>query len=191
MTDVREDVLAELENRDDTLRLDDFVRIIESHHATRRGATDGDDRSIDRGPRGVDRETLAAYAEAVRFDVDLAALDDRVVDSDDWVEGGRFYDFGGDRISVYPPDWHDAIADTDDIRHVVRVIQDETTEVEGDHWGAVTEDRGVPEEKVFRVAETVAGIDREAAREQIKELRQSGEIEEFASQNRNPTIRLS
>lgn len=176
MPEVQHHVVEELDNRDETLTLEEFVRIVEAHHSTR--------------GRGIDRETLAAYADAVRFDVDLGAIDDRLAESDDWEEGGKFYDFGDGTVSVYPRDWHDAIADTDDIRHVIEVIQDETTEAEGDQRGAVTE-RGVPEEKVYRVAETVAGIDRDAAREQIKRLRQNGEIEEFASQHRNPTIRLS
>lgn len=176
MTEIREHVTAEIENRDETLTLEEFVRIVEAHHQTR--------------GRGIDRETLAAYAEAVRFDVDLAQIDERTVDSDSWEAGDHFYDFGDDRVSVYPSDWHDTIAGTEDIRDVIRVIQAETTEPEGDQREAVTE-QGVPEQKVLRVAETVAGIDRQAARDQIKQLRHSGEIEEFASQHRNPTIRLA
>lgn len=176
MTEVREHVTAEIENRDETLTLEEFVRIIEAHHETR--------------GRGIDRETLAAYAEAVRFDVDLDQIDERTVRSDSWEADDHFYDFGDNRISVYPPDWHETIAGTEDLREVIRVIQDETTEPEGDERESVTE-RGVPEQQVLHVAETIAGIDRQAAREQIKQLRQDGEIEEFASQHRNPTIRLT
>lgn len=176
MTEVREHVTAEIENRDETLTPEEFVRIVEAHHETR--------------GRGIDWATLEAYAEAVRFDVDLDQFRERTIDSDSWEAGDHFYSFGDDRVSVYPPDWHETIAGTEDIREVIRVIQAETTEAEGDERGAVT-DRGVPEQKVLHVAETVAGIDRQAAREQIKQLRQNGEIEEFASQNRNPTIRLA
>jgi len=177
MTEVREDVVEELDDHSETMTLREFVQTIERHHAA--------------GHRGVDRDLLAGYAEAVYFDVDLEALAERVTDSDAWREGGRFYEVGDDRISAYPPDWHEAMDDTGDIRDVVELIQTEVTDAEGDMWGAVTEERGVPEPKVLTVGETVADIDRADARERIKELRQRGEIEEFASQHRNPTIRLS
>ena len=176
MTEVREHVTAEIENRDETLTPEEFVRVIEAHHETR--------------GRGIDWATLEAYAEAVRFDVDLDQFRERTIESDSWEAGDHFYSFGDDRVSVYPPDWHDTIAGTGDIREVIRVIQDETTEPEGDQREAVSE-RGVPEQKVLRVAETIAGIDRQAARDQLKRLRDEGEIEEFASQHRNPTIRLA
>ncbi|NEU58975.1 hypothetical protein [Halorussus sp. MSC15.2] len=177
MTEVREDVVAELDHESEVITLQDFVRIIEAHHATE--------------GRGVSRELVGEYADAVRYDVDLDALDDRTTDSDEWREGGRFYELRDGRISVYPPDWHETMSSTDDIRDVVEIIQSEVTAAEGDMWEAVSEQRGVPEEKVFHVGEVVAGIDRDDARDRIKELRDNGEIEEFASQHRNPTIKLT
>lgn len=176
MVETREEVVEELDSHSETMRLEDFVRIVENHQPVEEP--------------GVDRETLAAYAEEVYFDVDLSAIDERVVDADEWTAGDHFYAVGDGRISVYPPDWHEALAGTTDLKEVIRVIQTETTETEGEMQEAVT-DEGVPEQKVLRVAETVAGIDRETARDRLKELRQSGEIEEFPSQHRNPTIRLS
>ncbi|WP_435177663.1 hypothetical protein [Halorussus sp. AFM4] len=177
MTDVREEVVEELDSHSETLTLKEFVQFIEKYHR-------------DEG-QGVSRDLLAAYADAVYFDVDLDAVDQRLTDSDEWEEGERFYDLGGDRLSVYPPDWHEALADTDDIRDVIEVIQTEVTESEGDQREAVTEERGVPQPKIVSVAEVVAGLDREATRDRIKELRDAGEIEEFASQHRDPTVRLS
>lgn len=175
MVETREQVVEELDSHSETMRLRDFVRIIERHEPTEK--------------QGVDRETLAAYAEEVYFDVDLSAIDDRVADRGDWEAGDHFYEIGDDRISVYPPDWHETLEEKEDLKEVIRVIQDETTEPEGQMQEAVTED-GVPEQKVLRVAETVAGIDRDTARDQLKQLRKNDEIEEFASQHRNPTIRL-
>lgn len=177
MGETRQDVVDELEAQQETMRPHDFVRIVEQHHA---GAEPG-----------VARDLLADYADAVYFDVDVSAMDAEVTDSDSWTEGEHLYEVGDGLLSVYPPDWHDALGGTDDLRHVIEVIQTETTEPEGDVQEAVTEEKGVPEEKVLRVAETVAGIDRETTREKLKELRQNDEIEEFASQHRNPTIRLS
>lgn len=193
MVEVREEVVEQLEAHQETMRLEDFVRIVERDH---RGDGAGVDREngsgVDReNEAGVDRETLTAYAEAVYFDVDRSAIDERVIDSNEWAEGEHFYEVGDGRVSVYPPDWHEAFADTSDVRDVLEVIQRETTEPEGDAKEAVTEEQGVPEEKLFWVAETVADIDRETVRERLKQLRQEGEIEEFASQHRNPTIRIS
>jgi hypothetical protein len=176
MVETRAEVVEELDSHSETMRLEDFVRIVENHQPVEEP--------------GVDRETLAAYAEEAYFDVDLSAIDERVTDSDEWVAGDHFYEVGDGQISVYPPDWHEVLAGTADLKEVIRVIQTETTEAEGEMQEAVTEE-GVPEQKVLRVAETVAGIDRETVRERLKELRQRGEIEEFASQHRNPTIRLS
>ena len=177
MVETRQEVVDELEKHQETMRLHDFVRIVEEHHAEARP--------------GVEWDLLAAYADAVYFDVDVSAIDDRVIHSRSWTEGDHFYEVGEGRISAYPPDWHEALGGIGDLKRVIEVIQTETTEPEGDMQEAVTDKRGVPEEKVFRVAEVVAGIDRDAAREELKRLRQDGEIEEFASQHRNPTIRLA
>ena len=175
MGEVREDVLEEVESHSETLTLEDFVRIIEEHH-------------YDTGP-GVDRGLLADYAEAAFFDVDLAQLDDRTTDSESWVAGEPLYDVGEGRVSAYPRGWHEAFRGIDDVRAVVEVIQEEVTEPEGTQYEAVTE-KGVPEEKVLRIAQVAAGIDRQTTRDQLKQLRKNDEIEEFASQGRSPTIRL-
>ncbi|UPW00355.1 hypothetical protein M0R88_17825 [Halorussus gelatinilyticus] len=176
MTDVREEVVEELDSHSETLTLHEFVQFVEAHHR-------------DEG-RGVGRDLLAAYADAVYFDVDLDVMDERVTDSEEWEEGERLYDLGDGRLSAYPADWHESISDSGDIRDVIAVIQREVTEAEGDQREAVTEERGVPQPKVLRVAQTVAGIDNETARQRIKELRENDEIEEFASQHRDPTLRL-
>jgi hypothetical protein len=177
MAETHGHVVEQLEKHQETMQLDDFVRIVESDHPTD-------------GP-GVTRETLADYAESVYFDVDRSAIDERLVESDEWVEGEHLYEVGEGRISVYPPDWHETLSEVGEIRDVLEVIQAEVTEPEGDTREAVAEERGVPEEKVLRMGEAVAGIDRDRAREELKRLRQNGEIEEYPSQHRNPWIRLS
>lgn len=176
MGDPNEHVVEELESHSETLGLDDFVRIVEKHHRTD-------------GP-GVERELLADYVEQVYFDVDLSAVEDRLTDSEEWTAGDQLYAVGENRISAYPASWHESISDSGDVRKVIEVIQSSVTEPEGDAREAVT-DEGVPEEKVLRVAETVAGMTREDARAGIEELRKDGEIEEFASQHRNPRLRLA
>ena len=177
MTDVREDVVEEIDSHSETVTFVEFVQTVETHHR-------------DEG-QGVGRDLLAGYADAVYFDVDLNAVDERLTDSDRGEEGGKLYALGGRRVSAYPPSWHETVAEADDIRDIIQVIQDEVTEPEGDQQEAVTEQQGVPQQKVLRVAETIAGIDNDVARDRLKELRQNDEIEEFASQHRNPTIRLN
>ncbi|MFC4551235.1 MULTISPECIES: hypothetical protein [Halorussus] len=176
MGEVREDVLEEVESHSETLTLEDFVRLIEENHYE--------------AEPGVDRGLLADYAEAAFFDVDLAQLDDRTTDSESWVAGEPLYEVGENRVSAYPLTWHEAFGGTDDLRTIIEMIQDEVTEPEGTQYEAVTE-QGIPEDKILRVAQVVAGIDRQTTRNALKRLRDNGEIEEYASQARSPTIRLS
>ena len=175
MGNVREDVLEDVESHSETLDLADFVRLIEeqTHEAE----------------PGVSRETLADYAEAAYFDVDLDQLDDHVTDSEGWAPGDRLYEVRDGRVSAYPRNWHEAFGGLDDFRDLIAVIQSEVTESEGSMYESVTE-KGIPEEKLLRVAKVTEGIDRDASRERLEDLRHRGEIEGYASQNKNPTVRL-
>lgn len=175
MGDPQTDVVEELESHSETLGLRDFVRTVEKHHRE--------------DEPGVERELLADYADAVYFDVESSAFEDRLTANEEWTAGEKLYEVADGRISAYPASWHETISETDGVRKIIELIQSDVTEPEGDAREAVTEE-GVPEEKVLRVAETVAGIDRADTREQISALRKSGEIEEFASQHRNPRLHL-
>jgi len=175
MTDLEEEVVTQLEKHEETMQLDEFVRRIETHHRTD-------------GP-GVARETVEAYADAVYFDVDLSAIDDRLTDSDHWEAGKHLYEVRDGRISDYPREWHETLGGTDDIRDIIETIEREVTEPEGKMQESVT-DEGIPEQKIYRVGKAVADIDESDARDQIKRLRKDDEIEEFASQSRNPRLRL-
>ncbi|WP_135825721.1 hypothetical protein [Halorussus ruber] len=177
MVDLKDEVLTQLEKHEETMRLDEFVRRVEIYHR-------------DDGP-GVERELLDAYAEAVYFEVDTAAIDDRLTDSDSWESGEHLYELADGRISDYPPDWHERLGDGADVRDVVEVLQNEVEEAEGDQREAVTDERGVPRPKVAWVGEAVAGIDPETTRDRLAELEENDEIETFASQNRDPTVRLT
>jgi len=175
MVEVREQVVEELDAHQETLRLHEYVQMIETHH-------------LDEGP-GVDRDLLAAYADAVGFDVDVSAVEDRLTDSHAWEPGDRLYELDDGRISTYPQDWHETVSDPDDVLALVELIAEQVTEPEGDQRRAVTEN-GVPEQKVVRVAGTVAEIDRETVRDRLHELHRDDELEEFATQNREPRFRV-
>ncbi|WP_115863615.1 hypothetical protein [Halorussus litoreus] len=173
MADVREDALDQIESHE-SLLLQDFVRYVEEHHHDE--------------PPGVDPDLLAAYAEAATFDVDMSAMDDRVVDSDEWQPGEKLYDLGDGRISTYPRSWHEAFSDLDDLLDLVLVIESQVTEPEGSQFEAVTEE-GVPQVKLARVAKVVAGIEQEAVEHRLGELSDAGEIT-WDPTVRDPRIQL-
>jgi len=173
MADVSEEALDQIESHQ-SLLLQDFVRCVEEYHHDE--------------PPGVDRDLLAAYADEATFDVDLSALEDRVVDSDVWQPGKKLYDLGDGRISTYPPSWHEAFSDLDDLRDLVLVIESQVTEPEGTQFEAVTEE-GVPQVKLARVAKVVSGVEQEAVEHRLGELSDAGEIT-WDPTVRDPRIQL-
>ncbi|WP_135830118.1 hypothetical protein [Halorussus halobius] len=173
MAEVREDALDQIDSHE-SLLVNDFVRYVEEHHHD--------------GPPGVDRDLLAAYAEAAAFDVDMSALDDDLVDSDEWVPGKKLYHLGEGRISTYPPSWHEAFDGLDDLLDLVATIETQVTESEGTQFEAVTEE-GVPEVKLYRMARVAAGIDREAVQSRLDDLSDAGEIT-WDPTVRDPRIQL-
>ncbi|WP_435177665.1 hypothetical protein [Halorussus sp. AFM4] len=163
-SDVRRRTVEELEKQHQTLTLHDFVRIVEAHHSDDGG--------------GVERDLLAAHAAAVYFGVDVSEIDDRLAPSDEWTDADEFYELDDDRVSAYPPKWHEVVSDTDDLLDLIELVQAGTDEPAGKGPEAVAK-QGVNQELVLRVAETVADIDRDEARQRLNELRRAGEIEQY------------
>lgn len=173
MTEVREEPFDALENTA-AITFDDFVHIVEEHHR-------------DEGP-GVTPELVAEYADAVHYDVDVSAIDDRLTDDDEWVEGERLYRLDDERVSVYPPSWHETFSDLDDLVDLVEVIEEQVDEPEGTEREAVT-DEGVPETKLFRVARVTAGVDEDAVEGRLERLDEEGEIA-WDTMVHDPRVRL-
>lgn len=178
MVELDENALDEARSRSETLTLEQLVEIVETYHRD--------------GQPGVDRDVLDAYLEALAYEAtDVGAeIDNHLTNSDDWTPDQALYDLGDDRISVFPPDWHDRLRHTDDITEYVRAIQDDVTETEGREEDGVTE-TGVPEQLLFRAAAAIGGRDREATREEVVRLRREGVLEETADQHPSGTVRLA
>ena len=178
MVELADDALEEIRSRTETLTLRDLVRLVETYHL--------DDRA------GVDRETLDAYLVALEYDPDEigAELDERLTDSVDWEQDGALYDLGDERISAFPSTWHETLGGTTDLTEYVRLIQEDVTETQGTTEEAVQES-GVPEELLLRVAAAMADMDRQEAREQLKDLRKRGVVEESTDQHPQGTVRLA
>lgn len=163
MAEIREEAAEQLESHSETISLPEFVRIVEAHHR-------------DEGP-GVDRRSLAEYAEAVSFEVALEAIDDIRTESDAWESGKRLYVLENGNFSAYPPNWHETFSDADDVLDLVEIIYEEVTEPEGDMRKSVTE-AGVPNVKVRRVGETVSTVDPEDIEDEFDALLDAGELEQ-------------
>lgn len=177
MAELDDHTVEELQGHSETLVLEDFVRIVETNHP------DG---------QGIDRDTIAEYAEALDYDVDAfdEEIDDRLTDADSWTEGEVFYRLDEGRISVFPPHWHDELADISDLRKIIRVIQEDRTTAEGESQEHPRKE-GVSEEMLDEVAAAIGGMDRNEVRDRLKELRDENEIEEYPSQHANPWIQLT
>lgn len=178
MVELSEVALEELRSRSETLRLHDLVRIAETYHP--------DDHA------GISRETLDAYLEALDYESEEVEgeVDSRLTDAGEWEPDDAIYDLGDGRISVFPPRWHEQLADTTDLTEYVRVIHDDVDVTQGPTEEAVQES-GVPEELLFRASAAIVGLDRREAREQLKDLRKRGVLEESTDQHPQGTVRLA
>jgi len=175
MADVDETVLDEAGHEGESMSPVDLVALVE-HHS---GETPG-----------VDRETLAAYANALEargdydFDADrfLDRVDDRVIDTESWSGMEQFYALGDGRISKYPAEWHDRLGGSTDAAAYVRVITDRAPD-----FAEFTDREGVApavaKDDLIDVIEVVGGVDRETAAGAIERARDDGRVGEYADQH--------
>jgi hypothetical protein len=136
------------------------------------------------GP-GVARAAVFDHAEALdergsHLDAGAfaSALDEAVVDADEWADETSVYRVGDDRLSAYPQAWHDALGESRDLVEMVRYLTD--TDFEGvEAWA----DETVPEDDLLDIAAAVGGFDREAAKAELERLRDEGRLVEDADQH--------
>lgn len=177
MGELNEAALDEARNSSETLGIRELVEILEMHHVD--------------GERGVTRETIDEYAAALDYDPEVAdeALDERMSDSHEWEPGADVYRLDGDRFSIYPPRWHEELGETTDLTKHVGLIDASVTETEGGQSRSVTE-AGVPQRKILRVAQVISGMERDAARGKLNDLRKKGHLESPNDQHRDSNYRL-
>lgn len=178
MVELQEEILDEARSRSKTLLLNDLIELLETHRA-------------DEG-QGLKRETFRAYAEELDYDMEKidAEVDNRLTDEHEWTEGDAIYRLGEDRISVYPPDWHDRLEGVTDVREYIKVIRGDVTEPEGEREEAVTS-AGVPRQKIYRVAGAVVGMDMEETREQLEQRAKRGELVEHTDQHQSSRFEIA
>ncbi|WP_049970179.1 hypothetical protein [Haladaptatus cibarius] len=177
------EIVAELEERMDTLLLPDAVRLIEMKHTGR------DDTS------GVERDVLETYLDEAGYGMEAfpSSFDESVTKSDSWQSGRTIYQLEDGLLSAFPARWHEELRDSTDLHEYLRVICADMPDGDGDGTNEDSEitENGVAEQLLLDAAVAIGGMERQDARTQLKELRDEGKIEEYPSQHANPWVQLS
>ena len=182
VTEINERIVAEADDRGESLLVDEFLTLIEQYH------------SHDRP--GIAWETLEAYTEAMggtdyghSHDMEgvLDAVDERLTDGE--YRTDAFYRVGDDRVSVYPESWHDELGGETDLREYVRFLTNRDLDDEnGAELGA--NGGGVPEQLLLEVAGIVGRTDPDTVKSRLEDLRERHELVEGADQHPNARVRL-
>ncbi|AUV80938.1 hypothetical protein C2R22_04075 [Salinigranum rubrum] len=181
-------VLEEAGQRGETLLIDDLIELVA--------------RYDDDGRDGVRVDRLVAYAERlaegghpVDPDSIRPAVDDRLVDDTTWVGEDALYATGEGRVSLFPQSWYDELAGERDVRRYVEVLTTAIADSDaGLQRGGAGEQKagdGVPQSFLIDVAAVVGGLDREAVRGEVEQLRVEGVLAEDADQHPDGNVRLA
>ena len=177
-----ESLLREAGNRSEYLRPREFVALAERH-------AEGTDAGT--GP-GIPREWLLAHVEALDGESHVDAesfrssLSEVATDTGTWADDRAVYEVGGDRLSAYPPDWHEALAGTTSLPEMVRYLLDESDYHPVDAGAG----DGVPEADLLDIAAAVGGFTREAAKAALEECRGDGRLIEDVDQHPEANVYL-
>ncbi|EMA49471.1 hypothetical protein [Halococcus thailandensis] len=182
VTEINERIVAEADDRGESLLVDEFLRLIEQYHTHERP--------------GIAWATLEAYTEAMAgtdhghsHDMEgvLDAIDDRLTDGE--YRTDAVYRVGDDRVSAYPASWHDELGGEIDLREYVRFLTNlDLDDENGAELGA--NGGGVPEQLLLEVASIVGRADPEAVKSRLEDLRERHELVEDADQHPNARVRL-
>lgn len=192
MVTFNEHVLEEAGRRGDKLLVDDLVNLIERYDRT--------------GAPGVSVDRVVAYAEeleaegvSIQPDKVEPAIEERLTETDHWTTdattsgswfgSGALYDVDDGRVSIFPLRWHEELKGETNLVRYLEVILDDVRE--GEAFDSGGPGRGVPEELLLNAATVIGGLRREEAAKRLEELGDEGVIEELASQQPNPQIRLT
>lgn len=175
MVSVDPDLVERLAHHDEYLTARELVQYLERHHPVE-------------GP-GVPRELVESFAEELDYDRDrlLGSLDDRLTDARTWQPGERLYEIAGN-VSIYPPAWHEQLADTTDLSNYVEVMLESVKAPEG-----VEVDRnrlGIKQDDLLTAVEIIGELDRSAARDLLRSQRLAGSLVLYAFQNPEEIVRL-
>jgi hypothetical protein len=182
VTEINERIVAEADDRGESLLVDEFLTLIEQYHPHEHP--------------GITWGTLEAYTDAMAgtdyghsHDMEgvLDAVDDRLTDGE--YRTDAFYRVGDDRVSVYPASWHDELGGEIDLREYVGFFTNlDLDDENGAELGA--NGGGVPEQLLVEVAGIVGRADPDTVKSRLEDLREQHELVEGADQHPNARVRL-
>jgi hypothetical protein len=183
MTNINESIVSEAENRNQNLLAEELVGLIETYHPHENP--------------GVSRETVAQYSEALtdgaEDSFDRGAFDEtvdsRLTDATAWVDGDTLYTVNDNRISIYPASWHEALAQSTDVREHIRFLRDDAEDFE--IFGSRGTGYGIPESELIDIVAVVGQADPNAVKTRIEDLRDRGEIVEGLDQHPDARVRIA
>jgi hypothetical protein len=185
MAEINDAVVEEVLQDSQNLLLREVITLIEREHPDAAATP------------GITREALTAYAQEFGEDTAFtagpeefrASIDDRLTDSETWVDNDAFYELNDDRVSVYPSRWHDELGGDVNVPAFLEFLQDEASGVEDDlnRGGA---GGGIPEGKLVDIVSVVGRADRETVKTQIETLRNEGILAEDADQHPDARVQL-
>lgn len=184
MTELDEYVLEEAGHQGETLVITDLVSLVERHHPL--------------DAPGAPVDLLEAYVAELaetdaRFEPENVreAVEERLVDSETWVDADALYPLGDDRVSNYPLRWHEQLGGESDVRRYIEVILDNLP-AEGeetfDTGGAGT---GIPKLQLLEIVEVLGGLSQGEVRRQLDELEDEGAIAGDVREYPNARIELT
>lgn len=176
-SDLSETVLDEIAGHRETVLVGDVVAFVEQYDEAYADET------------GVPVDRLVAYVEELArngyaFDPDgvREGLDEKAVDSDSFAGTDKVYWVGEDRVSTFPPRWHEELDGETDIARYVEVMFDDIGDTESafDHGGA---GRGIPVPDLVNVVVAMSDMTREQVSTEISHLHSEGALVETTSQH--------
>ena len=175
MTAVDSDLANELSHHDDYFTARELVQYLERHHPVE-------------GP-GVPRDLVEAYADELEYDRERfdTSFEDRLTDARSWQPGDRLYRVG-ENVSIYPPAWHERLADTTDLSEYVDVMLESVRAPDGVEVERA--DLGVSQDDLLTAVEIIAELDRGEARKRLRNQRLEGSLVLYAFQNPEELVRL-
>ncbi|ELZ27133.1 hypothetical protein C474_17334 [Halogeometricum pallidum JCM 14848] len=184
--DLVDEILETATERGEFLVTTELVTLIERH----------DPAVIESNEFGVSEDRLISYVEALRSGAELLSVEDvkdalaeETVHSDTWVGEEKLYVTGENHVSVYPRDWHEALAGEDDVvrfvEYIVAAVDDSQEAFPGGGQGA-----GIPEETLINVVTTLGPLTWEEAKREIERLRDEDVFSEKADQHPEARVAL-
>ncbi|WP_232687410.1 hypothetical protein [Halobacterium zhouii] len=178
MDQIRDDVIDTVQNHWERLLVDDFVEIVERHHA--------DDE------HGVEYDLVEEYFDdlAARADFDVGPMreqfEERLTDDQSFADEHAVYEVGEDRVSAYPLEFHEALDEGGSLADLVAAMTASMDDTAGSAAAA-----GVPEDGVVNAGSAILGTDRTEIRTRLEDLASEGELEIEASQHPRSGVSLA